>query len=354
MEEFPVESDVANALLNWSGDIMNMLDAIRYLAKVTIQKDNHHRFLCYLICLKVIKDKRPQWIPSILEIGQNYHEGCKRFVEDCYADPCGILTEPSASAIKESVEDHWEWFMAVCYNQGIAAEVIGDAQVRIMRIFTILSKNLSGFKYHRQYARIAYMMYAVALSFSSRADLPNFFAEAMCYSMTRAMISLCAMTQNMMTLKLTDEHINTLERLAKRFTPNLVSGAYKNGVDLIAMTMSWEVSMFTNVHCPSNLLLIWDHILFHVEEYHFFLRFLFVAHFKAIEKAQVNIADKEAVDNIMWDAVDILQTADKLMEDDLVKQVSWWTLCPCYSTCSVFFRTKSKADQNRIKAKKFL
>lgn len=351
MEEFPSEADIATALLNLSSDVMNMLDAIRYLAKVTTQKENHHRFVCYLICLKVIQDKRPQWIPSILDLGKNYTECCKRFVEDSYDDPCGILTDSVSSAIKESVESHWEWFMAVCYNQKIPAEVIGDAKIRIMRIFTILCKNSPNFKYYKQYSRIAYMMYMVSLSFSSRSGLPNFFAEAMCYSMTRAMISLVAMTQHMVALNLTDNHIETLQRLAKRFTPGVLSSAYNNRVDLIAMTLSWEASMFTNCHCPSNLLLIWDHILFHVEEYHFFMRFLYIAHFRMVEKAGVNILD---VDNMMWDATDILNTADKLMEEDLVKPLSFWTLCPCYSMFSSFFRTKSKADQNRAKAKKFM
>ena len=350
-EAFSPEADVAAALLDWSGDLMNMIDAMRFLGRMNINKPNHLRFLAYLICLKTIKDDRPQWIPSIMAIGRNYEENCRRFCEDCYDSPTRAVPEPKASDINDSVHDNFEWFMAVCYNQKIPPECISDAEVRVKRLFSVMARDAINFNYRKLYSRIGYMCYLICLSFSAQAGLPNFFAEAMAYAMTRAVVSLAATTRQMEKLKLVEEHYDTFHRLVRRFVPKMEKEAEDAQVDLYELTVEWETGMFTTVHCPSNVLIIWDHIFFHLGEYHFFMRFLYTAHLKAMYVAGINWLSEEEIDNMQWNAVDLLNGTDDLMNADLAPVWSWWNLCPCFAFCQLLFRGR-KADEARIKAKK--
>ena len=351
-EEFSAEADVAGALFDWSGDLMNMLDAMRFLAKMDVNKPNHVRFLAYLICLKAIKDQRPQWIPSIMAIGKNYEENCRRFCEDCYDTPTSGVPEPKATDINASVDANFEWFMAVCYNQKIPAEYVGDAAVRVKRLFAVIARDAVNFNYYKQYARVGYMCYMVCLSFSARGGLPNFFAEAMAYAMTRQVVSLVAATRQMEKLKIAEEHYNTFHRLVGRFVKNISSQAEAGDLDLYGLTMEWETGMFTTVHCPANVLILWDHVFFHVEEYHFFMRFLYTAHFKAMEMAGVDVFSQQDIDNMQWNAVQLLKDTDQLMNDDLAPVWSWWNICPCSAICLHMFR-RPDAEQRRMKARKF-
>ncbi|KAH0786598.1 hypothetical protein GPJ56_009500 [Histomonas meleagridis] len=336
-EKFPTEQEISDALCRSSGEIFNMVDVLRFLNKVELNKPNHIRFICYLIGLKKMSPQRKKWIPTLLEFGEFYEKASKRYFEDCWNNP------NISSQIIQATESKLLWFQSFACVLNIDSYYIQDSLLRVRRIYSVYMKENSGYKFSVLHIPICYITYLLSLSFSIDSGLSNFFAESLGYHLFSSIISIIRFSEQADHLSLTDDHYNKLKQMIHNYSPNIEKEALRKGVDLINIAIEWETSFFTEVHCPENLLLIWDNIVFHVEEYHSFMRYLFVAHFRWMEDVGTDVGNQKSIYETKWNALEILEDVEDLTQAELVRGTfNYGNFCPCYACCPKLFKNWRK------------
>jgi hypothetical protein len=285
-----------------------------------------------LVRLRLIPPDRIKWIPDILRLSNYYKRCLERYLDDCLLTPLDSLDKRVAIEIEESVHEALPWFGRFAQAFNIPDVHIADVELRIQRIFAVLCHDAKGFKYSRGYQYFGYVGYLVALCFGVKGGLPLVFCEALASHIARAFISIVAFTRHLDDLKVTEDHMDELVRLLKKFGPSgFVRHLEQVNFDLLEFTCGWEKVLFARNHAPWNLLLVWDHILFHADEYRKYMRYLMVAHFRQMVQAGVNFESKESINGMQWRVMAIIDDTEDLMHRDSIdrfgplKQI----LCPC-------------------------
>lgn len=343
VETFITEQQLADALYLCSGDIFNMVDILRFLCANKIQKDNAMRFICYLITLKVMPLDRPKWIPTILKYGQYYQDAMKRSFEDCYTNPTEAVTGQTAKDIDELIHKKFEWCLGFGYQLKIDRYYLQDAELRVKRLFCTYWLEFPKPELLQEYATFAYASYMMGLLFSIQSGVPPFFAEAIGYQMFLALVKMNKYNRQMLDLKYSKEHIEKFNDLFHYFCPKLQKELKNIKFDVHELIFHWDFTLYTEEHVPLNLLLIWDNIFFHIDEYQFFMRFLHIAHLRQMEKANVDFSSKKSIESVQWNAQEILNDCEFLMEKDIARvKFNYWAFCPCYSLCPCISYKKKK------------
>ncbi|OHT16996.1 hypothetical protein TRFO_41373 [Tritrichomonas foetus] len=334
VEKFPTEQQVADALYECSGDIFNMVDVLRFLNNNDLNKDNAIRFICYLIGLKIMPVERPNWIPTILKIGNYYNSVISRYFEDCFNEPLFAVKEEAAKNIEKVVHEKFEWCMGFGYQLKIEPFYIKDAELRVKRMFAVYTLEVPNFEYLPEYSLFAYASYLISLLFAIKAGLHPYFAEAVGYRIFLALVKINKHNRQLLEMKYTEDHFNKFDDLFTYFAKDTKKKMEEAKIDYHRLIWHWENTLYTDEHMPINLLLIWDHMFFHVDEFQFFMRFLHVSHLRQMEKAGINFASKESMESMPWNAVELMKDCDDIMEQDVGRvKFNYWTLCPCYNLC---------------------
>jgi hypothetical protein len=164
--------------------------------------------------------------------------------------------------------------------------------------------------------------------FGVKGGLPLIFAEALGSYIARGFISIIAFTKHLDDLKVNQDHYDELSRIMKRFEPKVLNELQSTTFSLVN---NWERTLFAEEHAPWNLLLIWDHVLFHRHEYRHYMRFLSLAHFRQMRETGTDMESLESIKNQRWNAMSIIDSAEDLMQQDkkspykLFMQIA----CPC-------------------------
>ncbi|KAK8889467.1 hypothetical protein M9Y10_034214 [Tritrichomonas musculus] len=334
VEKFITEQQLADALYMCSGDIFNMVDILRFLCTPQLNKDNAMRFICYLITLKVMPLDRPKWIPSILKYGQYYQDTMKRSFEDCYTNPTEAVTGQTAKDIDEAIHKRFDWCLFFGYQLKVDRYYLQDAELRVKRLFCTYMLEFSKPEILPEYVTFAYASYMMGLLFAIQSGLPSFFAEAIGYQMFLALVKMNKYNHQMLELGYSKEHAEKFIDLFHYFCPKLQKEMKVIGFDVLDYVFHWDFTLYTEEHVPLNLLLVWDNIFFHIDEYQFYIRFLHIAHLRQMEKDKVDFTSKESIESIKWNAVEILKDCEDLMEKDIARvKFNYWAFCPCYNLC---------------------
>ena len=339
IEAFPGEEEIANAVFAYSGDVYSMSDVLRFLNINDINKPNTVRLICWLVGLKLMPSDRMRWIPEMLRLSTYYKRSCERYIPGTYRTPLEALRVANVGVMRDSIHERLPWFSKVASVFKVKPEDIADVELRVQRIFTILIYDSSGFEFQPGYEYFAFYTFLVAYMFSVKGGLPVVFAEALAAHMTRSWISIIAFTRHLDDLKASQDHVDELYRLAEKFCPKVLKGMASADIDFLDFTSRWESCLFASLHAPWNLLLIWDQILFHLGEYREYLRFLIICHYRAMDAASVDFMSQESIDEMKWNAMEIIDDAEALPEQDrynpykLILQVT----CPCFPFLHKYF-----------------
>ena len=329
MEEFPSEESVANIIFSFSGDIYGMSDALRFLNINDYDKPNMPRLICWLIGLKLLPPDRVEWMPELMKLLDYYKRCLKRYVSDCYLTPLDSVSR-NKGFIRDTVHDGVDWFKKFAAAFGVSQDYYEDAETRVQRIFAVITHDANGFEFRDGYSRLAFMCYLLPLIFSSRAKLPVVFAEALAHHMTRAMCSIQAFNAKMDGLG-GSENEKELYRLAKKFCSGLIKKMDAAGINFFDYSAKWERNLFTEEHSPMNILLIWDQLIFNMSKFREYLRFMMIAHYRAMIKAEIDFSSDESIYNMKWDAMAIIDDVEFLMEKDKENpmKIVYQIICPC-------------------------
>ncbi|OHT05455.1 hypothetical protein TRFO_26802 [Tritrichomonas foetus] len=331
MEKFATEEEIANIVFAFSGDVYALSDALRFLNINDYDKPMKPRFLCWLIGLKLIPPDRMNWIPEIYKLSDYYRRCLERYVGDCYQSPLDSVSTNSG-VIRDNVHAALPWFNKFAAYFGLDEFHIKDAEIRIQRIFAVCIHDANGFKFNEAYTRVAYLAYLLSLIFSAHGALPLVFAEAMAHHIARALISILAFNRNLDDMNASEDHHNELQRLTKQFCPEVFQKLRAGGINFFEFSDRWERNMFADEHAPLNIFLIWDQIIFHITEFRYFLRFLVVAHYRAMINAKIDFNSDESILDMRWDAMAIIDDVEYLIEKSKENPMNlfYQIICPCF------------------------
>ena len=329
VEKFPTEEEIANIVFAFSSDIYQLSDAIRFLNIIDYAKPNTVRFIVWLIGLKLIPPERVNWIIEIYKLSEYYKKCLSRYCNDCYLDPLNAVTQ--SGLIRDTIKENLPWFNSFARAYKLSDYHIQDAELRVQRIFAVCIHDASGFTYNEAYCRVGFLSYLLALIFAAKGGLPLVFAEAMGHHIARAIISVLAFNRHLDEIGGSENHQKELLRLTKKFAPEVLGKLTEGRINLFEFTMRWERNLFADEHSPLNIYLIWDHIFFHITEFRYFLRFLIVAHLRAMLKANIDFNSDESIYEMKWDAMAIIDDVEFLMEKDKENPMKYvyQMFCPC-------------------------
>lgn len=343
-EQFPSEEEIAATLFNFSGDIYNLSDVLRFLNIIDISKPNNCRFLCWLVGLKLLPGERIKWIPSILQLGKYYSRSLDRYLEDFMFTPLDVIGGTVGRTIADCIKQRMNWFIRFAQNIGIDPILLEDAELRIQRIFAALCEDSKDFEFRPGYECFAMVSYLITLSFAKRGNLPLIFTEAIASHLCRSFTSILAFTNRLESLKVTNDYGEEQYATISRFCPEIFQRLSNTNLTYKSFIDKWSMNFFADEHCPLNLLLIWDHIIFHTNEYRQFMKYLYTAHLRQMIRAKIDFTSEESIYNMQWDAMAILEDTEEIKEQGKKSQYSqiYDILCPCINIFGQMFGFKSQ------------
>ena len=339
VEHFPSEYDVANGILESGSDLYGMGDVLSFLNSNYTLKDNGTRLICYFISLNMMKLERTSWIPSFLQWGDEYEKLMKKYFEQTYDNPAKAVGRDISKDLEEGVTRYFPWCYGIADFFQVDRSFVEDARVRIKRMLAAYAIEKLVGEIHKQDIMFAIYCYMIAFYFGHKTGLQHFFAEAIGFKLFIHIESIVTYNQKLMDIKYLEKHFKEVDDVMKNFAPQARNKIAQSQLDFNQVILHWENTLFTNEHIPANLLLLWDHIFFHVGEFHFFMKFVVVAHVRFMEENNVDYSDPKSIENVPWNVVKILQDCDKIMEDDLFRvKFNFWKLIPCYNCCPALWK----------------
>ncbi|KAH0789729.1 hypothetical protein GPJ56_006231 [Histomonas meleagridis] len=339
VEKFPTEEEIAAALACYSGDLYNMADVMDFLNITDIFKPNTTRLIAWLVSLHLIRPDRVHWITEIKQLTHYYQRCLERFFdEETLKKPLFTTKPEQGEPIEQTITEVYPWFEKFALCCGIDERFISEAPFRVKRILATLCHDVPKFKYSPIYKYIGYISYLIPLSYVQKGSLPISFAEGVGYHLTRSIISLVSFHKNLDDRGISEDHKTELIRIFKRFDHKTYDLMVNAKINILEFSLVWERTLFVELHAPLNVLLIWDNLFFHSHDYRNYVRYLLVAHFRQMGRAKIDFTSDESIDNMMWDATEIVEDTDKLIHDDKVseKEIYMQMFCPCYQFMQFF------------------
>lgn len=309
--------EIRSALLSQAGSMYDPDDAQKFLMELDIYKHIGARFLCWMIKLRLIPPARSQWGSKLYNLHDSYRNSLIRFYPNDTQTPLSLLPYPIATHIEQDISRTIKWFRKCAEQIELAARVIEDAELRVKRILSIISLESPELSYIQGNDRICLMCYLVSLYFSTRGSLNKDFAEAMCYHLSKTIITKITLSRKLDSAGYLDDHFESLDVLIEQEDPEKASILSQAGHSSAHFALRWELTLFSDSHDIYSLMLLWDYILVKFYDFDEFIRCACVAHVMQVPVPSNPSDLTEVIQHYSkWDMMKIINDAMSLMETD--------------------------------------
>jgi hypothetical protein len=237
MDAFPTEEQIAIAVSAYAADVFCLSDVIRFLNINDYRKPNPVRVICWLVGLKLIPGDRVKWIPEITRLVTYYSRCVERYCDECRFTPLDSVPGPVGGLIRDTIRDSLPWFLRFGAALGLPPEALSDGELRVQRLFVVLSHDAHKFEYTSGYQYFGCVCYLLSLVLAVKGGLDHSFAEAIASHMARGFISIVAMTKHLDELHVTSDHVMELQKVVDYFCPAAQEQLRRANLDLFEFTL---------------------------------------------------------------------------------------------------------------------
>ncbi|OHS95750.1 hypothetical protein TRFO_38139 [Tritrichomonas foetus] len=303
---------ISNAMIRYSNDILNYSDAVSFLQKPDLDKDNITRILCWLIVLKIIPDSQLQSAIGVSKLVTKYQKESKNNLKDFYDDPLSAIPKNESRVIVADINRSIFWFETMAKQVKLDEYYFKSVRERVYRIFSLIS--LRKESYIQGFDRYVLISYLLGLIFISKSGLSPDVAEALSFFISRSLISIARPGDLLADNSVTEEHFSKLDKKINESAPEVGQIMESLGISSILFALRWQLLIFADEHDLKGTLFIWDNVIVHSLNYPQYIENLSVAHICQIPKDSTGNIIETIQRFRQWDNLEIVRKADFLCE----------------------------------------
>jgi hypothetical protein len=270
-------SEISAAVLKLSGVVFSIDDAYSFLSNPNPEKSNATRFICWMIVFKLASPSHTSWATDLFARYQNY-----QLLMTKLSNPlnplASIPSERESRTISSDIFRGMASFKKRATDLNLSPFLTMDAERRVVRILVLMSLTFPGLDYTQSYDRYCFTNYLLTLDFCSQTSLPPAFAEAMCFRLSYEWLNIAEVSKSLQNPNSTELHFDKMDQQLMRIVPALMAPLRAAGQGSIHFAFRWELLCFADEHAVKPLLLIWDHILLHRNDFRPYLGALCFGH----------------------------------------------------------------------------
>ena len=284
--------------------------AKEFVSRVDMQKCNSTRYLAWMLILDGLPCNSELWPKTFYYLVRSYREKLDFYPMENSIPTC--LESQNAQQIISDVHRANGTFRSFARAIGIPDELCDDAVTRIARLTIIMFKEAPQYHYLQGYDRFALISYALALSFVLKIGLSYIEAEALALSLFRRLITLCDADQYLESSSQVVQHFCDIDAFLRVHNPEIMEMGGTSAV----FAGNWAGVLFAESHKPLEVLLIWDHFVYHHKDSLLYFKAMTSAHLKQVAKADDNFAQLQEIQKFEdWDVNRLLQDAEAMFNN---------------------------------------
>jgi hypothetical protein len=268
-----------SALENLSAVIGSKNDAYKFLLSKNSSKNNSHRFISWLLALKIISGGKETWFDKCNSYHTQYQTIAETLIKD-NDNPLSSLPKNDLYQIKNDI------IRTICYFNRMASEVnVKSVYTKytsyiVSRIITVMSIVDHTFRYIQGCDRYVYNAYLVSLIFCLENGLPLSFAESSAFVISSKIMQISNISHYLDDPVEISEHFEALDIKMEKANPSVMKEFATANQSSIHFALRWEILLFAEEHSFRGLMLLWDHIIAHKSCSSSYIESLCIAHFK--------------------------------------------------------------------------
>ncbi|KAH0792300.1 hypothetical protein GPJ56_003826 [Histomonas meleagridis] len=304
---------IDKALSSITFDVYDMKSSIEFLDKKELEKRPESRYLAWMIVLGALPEDKTLWGKSLYGRIQSYNQKI-----EYYQKPNGefpeILSSKVTREIVSDVKRAQTWFTNFLIAIGLQKEYAQYTEKRIIRVITIVIKEMPQCQYLQGYDRFAAISYGISLAFSLKIGLSLLEAEAFSINLLRKIISVNNIDSNLNHASSIMNYFQKIDGYLRSHNPEIMQCLAKQNCGSVDFASNWCGVFFVDNHHPKSFLLIWDSIILNRGNFEEFLNALVSAHLNQVPLKSSPFEQLQAIQEYPnWDVKRIVQEAENLL-----------------------------------------
>lgn len=296
---------------------------MHFLSNLELSKSNITRMMAYLLVFENISPIRSNWPFELNNLYIKYDDMINTQLAD-KDKPLLDFSEYNARVIESDIRRGIHWFNNFASILKIENNFIFDVNLRVTRILTLISHNLTNFVYFQGHDRYIFIMYLLTLDCASKLGLDSDYAEAFAFYLAYDFIVLTNISHFFENIEETDQHFNKMEIEMEKSAPDIMRQITNDGHTSRDFALRWEILLFADEHEIKDLLLLWDQILLNRDEFSQYLFASCIAHIKQISPTTSNERAIEKIQNYKdWDINQIISDTRDYMTSYFLLRFSY-------------------------------
>lgn len=314
MTNLVTQDAIAKSLSSLQFKVNSKADAIEFLKSNDVNKSNVERFLAWMIHFDAIPEDSSLWPQTFYQLIIAYKGRL-----DFYSQSC--LDEKATTAIVNDVKRALTWFNVLATMFGFDSSIVScDC---ITRVICFLMRETPQYNYLQGYDRYAIISYLVSLSFCEKLQIGNIATEAFAISLLRHIIQFSDTSQYLTTDASIQLYYSELELVLKQKNEKIMLALSKANITSLDFASPWVGVLFADIHKPFQLVLLWDHLIYHHNEFQPFFAQVVSAHLNQVpfnEDPYIMLGNIQNYKN--WDIQKILEESESAINPPFITKTS--------------------------------
>ena len=303
---------ISNAVIRLNNQIYDFSDAISFLKKPDLDKDNVMRMLSWLIVLRIIPDTPVKSAIGVANVYVKYQKILNDKLNGV-DDPLEKVSGKESRVIIADINRSLFWFETLAKTINLEEYYTREARSHTIRILSLLSLSSKSLSYLQGFDRYVLVSYLLGLIFISKSGLPATVAEAISYFISFSLLKMSRPDLLLVDNEKTVKHFDDLDSKIAIYAPEIYEKMSSTGVSSLLFALRWQLLIFADEHELKGLLYIWDNAIVNRNQYSDYIESLSISHICQIpDDNSGNLV--EVVQHYRgWDNIEIVRKADSLL-----------------------------------------
>lgn len=258
---------------------------LQYLETLDSEKPLFNRMICWMLKAGLLGSSSKTWCSSLQNMVDTYE---KLIGESCSGYDINQIKESLPAIIPRDLGRSEILFRNIFEDLGLSP--FDDYQLRLHRIFLVLSHEMKDFEYLQGYDRFLYIMTAVSYSFCLHTGFQTNAMEAFAYQLVKFAMMNLTFGKIVLNPEQAGDVYFELDEIMGKYSPATAAAFRSQQLRPEMFALNWLLLLFAEQHPIDELLLVWDMIFLNISRFETYVLSLVVAHLNQVQIG-MNTAD---------------------------------------------------------------
>ena len=294
--------------------INSLQDAQTYLKNISNEKDPSKRLISWLLAFNLISDDLSSWPEQFEKIYTTYKQRLNHYCPEESVNSVDAISPNLDSIIPRDLKRSISVYEIYLQELHLDSSLFSDYFFKFHRIFLIMSKENGEYQYIQGQDRYLYFIITFTTQFFEKLKISDqlwiesvssCLFQTFCEKIPYDKIVLNPSEMNDLFFRLSEFLSQKDSNLAKKVT-----------IKPDQYALNWFLSLFSEQHSNSESLVIFDHLLLHLQNLDEYMFALSVSHLKQVGSVTFqNITT--LINKNTWNMDEIFSVADNLLSGEI-------------------------------------